>query len=38
MSVSSVESQKGVNDAQRCSVGNQKGVYRCTKSMAITPQ
>ena len=25
MSVSSVENQKGVNDAQRCSVKNHKG-------------
>ena len=35
--MSSVESQKGIIAAQRCSVENQKGRYRYTKSMAIAP-
>ena len=37
LNISSVESQKGVIAAQRCSVENQKGRYRYTKSMAIAP-
>ena len=35
--IPSVESQKGVIAAQRCSVENQKGRYCCAKSMAIAP-